>query len=35
MASKLLQLETSSLVCSFVLGKPNGRKNNFSQSGVA
>jgi len=33
MSSKLLQLETSNLVRSFVLGKPSGRTNNFPQKG--
>jgi len=28
-SSKLLQLETSNLVRSFVLGKPSGRTNKF------
>jgi len=31
--TKLLQLETSNLVNSFVLGKPRGRTNNFPQKG--
>jgi len=26
---KLLEIETSNLVCSFVSGMPSGRKNNF------
>jgi len=33
MSSKLLELGTSNLVHSFVLGKPSGRKNNFFQYG--
>jgi len=30
---KLLELETSNLVCSFVSGMPRGRTNNFPESG--
>ena len=30
---KLLELETSNLVCSFVSGMPSGRTNNFPESG--
>ena len=32
---KLLELETSNLVCSFVLGMPSRRTNNFPESGQA
>ena len=30
---KLLELETSNLVCSFLSGMPSGRTNNFPESG--
>jgi len=30
---KLLELETSNLVCSFIWGMPSGRTNNFPESG--
>ena len=30
---KLLELESSNLVCGFVLGMPSGRTNNFPESG--
>ena len=30
---KLLELETSNLVCCFVSGMPSGRTNNFPESG--
>ena len=33
MSSKLLELETSNLVHSFLLEKPSGRSNNFPQKG--
>jgi len=33
MSRKLLELETSNLVCSFVWGMPSGRTNNFPKSG--
>jgi len=32
-SSKLLELETSNLVHSFLLEKPSGRSNNFPQKG--
>jgi len=34
-SSKLLELETSNLVHSFLLEKLSGRSNNFPQRGVA
>jgi len=34
-SSKLLQLESSNLVDSFLLEKPSGRANNFPKKGVA